>query len=186
MTAAAESPRLPLEKAERIAQRIAAELAPMCERIEVAGSIRRRRPDCGDVDLVLLPKCRAHVDRIIERCGRHAAIQKRGAQYVVFSLANGFQLDLWIAHCGEVAAPDLFETKLETAPGNFGVLLLARTGSAMFNVWIAQTAKARGLHFNPHRGIERSPGGRVVAATEEAEIFAALGLEFIQPERRER
>lgn len=180
--------RLPLAQAERIAEKIRGELAPFCERIEVAGSIRRRRPDCGDVDLVLLPRTAADVTNILQRCGRNARPLKKGDQYVVFTLANGFQLDLWFAHPGEISEGDLLDTPRETAPCNFGVLLLARTGSAMFNVWIAQQATAAGLHFNPHRGIQRgaSKTSRVIAATEEAEIFSALGLEFIPPERRER
>jgi DNA polymerase (family X) len=183
----AENPtRLPLATARRLAEKIAGELRPFCEQLEIAGSIRRGRPDCGDIDLVLLPSCRANVGRIVDRCARHATIHKRGEQYVVFTLANGFQLDLWFAHSGEVTQPDLLDPAVETAPGNFGVLLLARTGSAMFNVWIAQVAKAAGLHFNPHRGIERTKGGRVIAATEEAEVFSALGLQFIPPEKRER
>ncbi len=178
--------RLPLAKAERIAQQIRTELAPWCEQIEIAGSIRRRRPDCGDIDLVCLPKSPGCLTRILERCGRNARKVKHGEQYIVFELANGFQLDLWLAHPGgpDPSSADLFEAEKEDIPGNFGVLLLARTGSAMFNVWIAQTAKAAGLHFNPHAGISR--GKRIIAATEEPEIFAALGLDFIPPENRER
>ncbi len=56
----------------------------------------------------------------------------------------------------------------------------------MHNVWIAQTAKAAGLHFNPHRGIERHKGGEVIASAEEQDIFDALQMDFIAPERRER
>ena len=66
-------------------------------------------------------------------------------------------------------------------PSNFGILLLARTGSAMHNVWLAQAA---GLHFNPHRGLLRR--GALIASAEEVEIFKALGLRFIPPEDRER
>jgi DNA polymerase/3'-5' exonuclease PolX len=77
---------------------------------------------------------------------------------------------------------------VETSPPNFGVLLLARTGSAMHNVYIAQRADELGLHFNPHRGIQRGrlKTSRVIASEEERDIFAALKLEFIPPEKRER
>lgn len=183
-----ETKRLPLAEAERLAERVRAELAPWCSRIEIAGSIRRRRPWCGDIDLVLLPSCRAAVARIVERCSVNATLEKKGDQYVVFTLKNGFQLDLWFAHNGEISEGDLLSTPTETAPGNFGVLLLARTGSAMHNVWIAQQAQARLLHFNPHRGIQASAAktARVIASEEEADIFKALGLDFIPPERREK
>ena len=176
---------LPLARARALAEKIVGELAINCERIEIAGSIRRGRPYCGDIDLVVLPKKMADISKILDRCAANATLLKRGDQYIVFTLANGFQLDLWVAHAGGIGEnPDLFDTELKRVPGNFGVLLLARTGSAMHNVWIAQTAQARGLHFNPHKGVLR--GKEVVASVEEADIFAALGLDFIAPERRER
>jgi DNA polymerase/3'-5' exonuclease PolX len=168
--------RMALSPARKLAEKIVAELAINCDRIEIAGSIRRSRAECGDIDLVCVPKPggKAH---IIERCQRAGDLLKHGEQYCVFVLRNGFQLDLWFAHNG---GGDLFAPE----PPNFGVLLLARTGSAMHNVWIAQQAQARGLHFNPHKGILR--GREVIASTEEADIFAALQLGFVAPERRER
>ena len=166
-----------LALAQRQADTIAAALRPHCERIEIAGSIRRQRPDVGDIDLVCLPNGIAGREGLIARCAQTAKRVKCGEQYVVFELANGFQLDLWFAHRG---GGDMFAPE----PPNFGVLLLARTGSAMFNVWIAQTAKAAGLHFNPHKGILRR--GEIIASAEESDIFRALGLAFIKPEERER
>ncbi len=180
--------RLPLDRAERIANAIVVELRPFCARIEIAGSIRRRCAYVGDIDLVVLPKTVPHITRILERCGRNAAKVKHGDQYCVFRLANGFQLDLWFAHPGQCSDGDLLAAPIETSPPNFGVLLLARTGSAMHNVWIAQQATAKGLHFNPHRGIQVNAGklSRVLASEEEADIFRVLDLDFIPPERRER
>lgn len=166
-----------LEQAEQIARTIDGELSGFCTRSEIAGSIRRRRAEVADIDLVVLPKSPSAREAIMERCGRRAKLIKGGEQYVVFELANGFQLDLWFAHSGtaDLFAPD---------PGNFGVLLLARTGSAMFNVWIADKARSLGLHFNPHRGILRR--NEIVASIDEADIFRVLQLDPIRPENRER
>lgn len=178
--------RLPLSTARPLAERIRAELAPLCRRCEIAGSIRRERADCGDIDLVCLPLTWPHRARILERCDRNAERVKNGPQYVEYRLKNGFQLDLWFAHDGACEKPqpgELFETPRETLPPNFGVLLLARTGSVAFNTWIAQHAKTKGLHFNPHAGIQRA--GRVIASEEEADIFRALELPEIPPTRRD-
>ena len=168
--------RLPLDRATALAERVAAELTGFCDRMEVAGSIRRRRETCGDIDLVCVPKVGGRA-AMIERCQRAARLVKHGEQYAVFQLANGFQLDIWFAHGG---GGDMFVPE----PSNFGILLLARTGSAMHNVWLAQLAQTAGLHFNPHRGLLRR--GALIASAEEAEIFKALGLRFIPPEARER
>ncbi|MBM3855338.1 MAG: hypothetical protein FJ399_19655 [Verrucomicrobia bacterium] len=171
--------RMPLARARALAEKIAAELTPFCDRLEIAGSIRRQRPTVGDIDLVMVPKAPHGYSGILMRCARHATPVKRGEQYVVFGLdgGHGFQLDLWFAHAGNT---DL----LDPDPPNFGVLLLSRTGSAAHNIWIAQQACALGLHFNPHRGVLRH--GEVLASAEETEIFSALGLDFIPPEKRER
>lgn len=48
--------RLSLEVATDLAARIAAELEPVCERVEVAGSVRRKRETVGDIEFVVIPK----------------------------------------------------------------------------------------------------------------------------------
>lgn len=45
-----------LERATIIADKVVTALRPLCERIEIAGSVRRARPEVNDVDLVLLPR----------------------------------------------------------------------------------------------------------------------------------
>lgn len=166
-----------LAVAEHYAVKAAEALIPFCERIEIAGSIRRRRPHCNDIDLVVLPRLGAR-DDIIARGRVNSLLVKQGMQYVVFEMRNGLQLDLWFAHRGggDLFAPD---------PPNFGVLWLTRTGSAAHNIFIAQRAKERGMHFNPHRGLEDSSGA-VIASEDEPSIFDALDLDYVCPEDREK
>ena len=45
-----------LKQAEKLAADLVGELALLCERIEVVGSIRRRCPQVKDIDIVLIPK----------------------------------------------------------------------------------------------------------------------------------
>lgn len=47
--------RLILPVAETLAGKIAAEIRLACERCEIAGSVRRKRPDVGDIELVVIP-----------------------------------------------------------------------------------------------------------------------------------
>jgi DNA polymerase (family 10) len=169
--------RLPLRQARDLAYKVRDALIPHCRRIEIAGSIRRQRETCGDIDIVCLPAGLTGREAILARCKQGATLLKEGEQYVEFRLANGFQLDLWFAHdgTGDLIAPE---------PSNYGALLLARTGSAFHNIWIADRARAKGLRFSPSRGLTRD--GKVVASAEEAEIFRTLGLPFVQPWERER
>ncbi|MCX6753734.1 MAG: hypothetical protein NTV03_01615, partial [Candidatus Nomurabacteria bacterium] len=48
--------RYPLAEAMRIAEALLEELKPHCARIAVAGSVRRKKADCGDIELVAIPK----------------------------------------------------------------------------------------------------------------------------------
>ena len=45
-----------LTKAREIADRIVVLLKPYCARVEIAGSIRRRKADVHDIEIVCLPK----------------------------------------------------------------------------------------------------------------------------------
>lgn len=168
-----------------LAERIKAQLAPMCERIEIAGSIRRRRENVNDIDFVILPKP-GQLDAIKARCEQRCTVVKDGEQnYIVRmpygerrGVADGFQIDIFIAR---PAVKDL----LQTVPGNWGTLLLCRTGSTAHNIFLVEHAKRLGLTWNPYKGVEDADG-YVLASESELEIFQALGLEFIEPERRER
>jgi DNA polymerase/3'-5' exonuclease PolX len=46
----------PLADAERIAAAIVADLAPSCARIQVAGSVHRRKEVAGDIEIVAIPR----------------------------------------------------------------------------------------------------------------------------------
>jgi DNA polymerase (family 10) len=167
---------LPLATAEKLASKILAELKPFCERIEIAGSIRRRRPFVNDIDLVVLP----HYDQVAalrERLLRNTTPISDGKEIILTRLANGFQVDLWIA---QRPHKDLFSAH----DTNFGALYLARTGSKDHNIWLCTIATRLGRHFNPQYGVFENR--RCLASATEEEIFAALKLDFIPPEQRER
>lgn len=48
--------RLAYQPAADLARKIADDLRPVCERVEVAGSVRRQRETVGDIELVVIPK----------------------------------------------------------------------------------------------------------------------------------
>jgi DNA polymerase (family 10) len=167
--------KIPLETADRWAEQILDELRPHCTRIEVAGSIRRRRPVVGDIDLVIQTDTPMAVrERILSSA---AEIVTNGKQTLIVTLSNGVKIDAWFAH------PDQPELFVPGRPCNWGSLLLCRTGSAEFNVWLCQLARRSGLHWRPHDGLFR--GNHCLASDTEEAIFDALRLPFIPPEKRE-
>jgi DNA polymerase/3'-5' exonuclease PolX len=189
-----------LAATQRLASKIRDELAPFCEQIEIAGSIRRQRPEVADIDLVCLPRGAAGLHDLIDRCQRRARCTKAGEQYRLFELENGLQLDLWIAHTG---SEDLLGHK---TPSNWATLLVCRTGSKEFNIAIAGRAREVGLHWNPHAGLMKLTGhafidgrgadgrrtggcvpvGSYIPTDTEEDFFRAISLEFVRPEEREQ
>jgi DNA polymerase/3'-5' exonuclease PolX len=179
-----------LEPARHFAELIRGILAPFCERIEIAGSIRRQRPNVNDIDFVLLPK-HGLLAALKARCQQRCRVVRDGEQNYIVAMPvsagqreqlghSGWevQVDIFIAHPGK---SDL----LQTIPSNYGSLLICRTGSKEHNIFLVEHAKRLGLVWSPYKGVEDGDG-YVIAGASEGEIFEALGLEFVAPERRER
>jgi len=173
-------PRISLANGEAIAAKIINALRPMCERIEVAGSIRRRRQSVGDVDIVLLPKA-DQLPGIMARLDRNTEVKSNGETNSIRILdvpkIGPVQIDVFVA---KAENKEFFET----VPSNFGSLFLLRTGSTRHNIRIVQRAKDRGLTWDFTRGILNAHG-KVIAGAEEADIYRVLDLPFQEPQNRE-
>lgn len=121
--------RMTLAKASAIAQAVRYTLAPACERIAVAGSIRRMTPTVGDVELMVVPKReealfgqpdgQSKLDKVLRGLIEEGRLELNGAngdKYKRFVMTKpGVQLDLWI-----------------TSAECWGVNFAIRTGNADF------------------------------------------------------
>lgn len=155
------------ETAEKVAAAVVRRLSPYCHRIEVAGSIRRRRPRVNDIDIVLIPKDPWNLHHeILGLCKPHQP--KMSGSKIMRITVNGIDIDIYF-----------------TDDKAWGMILLVRTGSTDHNIYLASRAKKLGLHFSVARGVEDAKG-EVIASRTEEEIFAALGLDYLPPERREK
>jgi len=166
-----------LATARKYAEGIVEQLAPMCERVEIAGSIRRDRPECNDIDLVVMPK-RGMLPHIRRRCLQSRPhIREDGNEQLKITLNNGVRVDVYYV---PVPEPDMF---IRQEPP-WGTRLLMRTGSERFNRWFAYAAGQKFLHWNPYFGLYR--GQRCVACATEQDMFNAIDVPYIKPEDRER
>ncbi|MBW2675072.1 MAG: hypothetical protein JRD89_16955 [Deltaproteobacteria bacterium] len=151
-----------LEEAENIANEIVTKLRPYVSRILVAGSIRRGRPFPRDIDLVVTPSDPWRLEEALRSLGQRVLWGPQLKRLVY----KGVQVDIYI-----------------TSVRKWGIISLVRTGSERHNIKLAKRAKELGLKFSAADGI--IDRGLVVACETEEDIFKALGLEYIPPERRE-
>jgi DNA polymerase (family 10) len=162
-----------LQEAEQLAFKILQAIEPCCERVQVAGSVRRRHGEPNDIDIVLIPKpfmwnqiqplMRAELDARQGIAGSQII-----RMYIPFANVPDGQVQV-----------DFYAATEKT----WGVLLLIRTGSTEHNLRLCTHAKALGMMLSASRGVIEN--GEVVASRTEEEIFKALILPYVAPGDRE-
>lgn len=159
--------RLRLADALPLVEGIVATLARVAgvERVEVAGSIRRRRETVGDADVLAIARKPAPVVSAFARLPQVARVLGQGDTKASVKLASGLQVDLRVVPAA-----------------SFGAALLYFTGSKAHNVVLRQLAIKRGLKLNEY-GLFRAT--RRIAGRTEAELYERLGLAYVPPELRE-
>lgn len=163
-------------------------LAPACERIEIAGSLRRRAERVSDIEIVALPKARRvglfgddteceltlAVAALVKtgmlrwRTETHPALPKdwRTPRRVWSLVAEGFPLDLFAVR----------------KPAQYGAILAIRTGPADFSRRLVTDCRLRALRcVDGH--LERETG-EPVATPEERDFLRECGSPWVEPEAR--
>ena len=174
-----------LALAKNIAQSLCDLIEPAVSRSEVAGSIRRKKPEVKDIEIVarvhdydLLYKKLSEVGHFIKPSVPDIIDWqfKPGAKYVRMLLSEGIKLDLFVA-----------------SNENWGCLYLMRTGGAvgkdgnsfngfvpgMFSRWKKLSGGGKMQGCLPTR-----LDGTVVSCPEEQDFFDLLDMNFVPPEER--
>lgn len=189
--------RLPLNIARVLASEAKTLLAPACERIEVAGSIRRGKPDVGDIELVCVPRVAVirdmfggdagiganALDALCTQLLEDQALAYRFDKRGVRAWGSRYKRALFCAR-GVTFALDIFAV---LPPAQWGVIYTLRTGPGDFSkrlVTARQQGGAMPSHMRVKDGVLRSGNGKTVSTPEEAHFFAALGLPYIPPAER--
>jgi DNA polymerase (family 10) len=169
--------RFLLPAAERLVEPLLGYLreTPELERLEVAGSYRRRKETVGDIDLLAIA---SQPVPVMERFRGYPQVDKilmAGDTRSTVVLGSGLQVDLRVvpADC-------------------YGAALVYFTGSKEHNVKLRRRAVEKGLRISEY-GVFRSEReqasaeveGERIAGREEADVYATVGLPWISPELRE-
>ena len=151
---------------------------PELERLEVAGSYRRRKETIGDVDLLAIA---SQPIPVMERFRSYPQVDKilnAGDTKSTIVLGSGLQVDLRVvpAEC-------------------YGAALVYFTGSKEHNVKLRRRAVEKGLRISEYgvfrteseqaKGEVEGAAGDCIAGREEADVYATVGLSWIPPELRE-
>jgi DNA polymerase/3'-5' exonuclease PolX len=181
--------RWPATSAHKVADELVAELAPRCERIDIAGSLRRGKADVGDIEILyvprigqvhapgeLFPKRGSLADELLNQWLAKGIIRKR--PNVNGSVAWG-ELNKLAIHVASGIPIDLFATTMQ----RWFVSLVMRTGSAQSNTRLANAALRSGMQFHAYGVIQDSSGQQIIPQSER-EVFERLGVSYREPAER--
>lgn len=156
---------------ERVRPLLAA--APGVRAVVPAGSYRRGRDTVADIDLLVETDDpvaaieRLNTSALVEGVGGHGA-RPEGATRTTVQLRHGPQVDL-----------------MTMSPGVAGTYLVHFTGSAEHNVRLREMARDRGWSLSEHGFTALDEPARQLTFASEEEVYAFLGLPFIEPALRE-
>lgn len=192
------SPPRPFVEMKQIADCFLERIRPACERAELAGSLRRRRPECRDIEVVAIPRFSKRVHAIekpgdlfaaattvetvekvndtwarVDELADSGSFSKRGERFRQFCFA-GAKVDVFLAD-----------------QDNWGNIFLIRTGSADFSHWLMGELNTRGYtshegRIHRHDGTKaRNPHGPPLSTPDEVGVFRLAGHMYIDPNKRE-
>lgn len=171
---------LPLAHMEEFAGELLRILRPHCERIAIAGSIRRQKAKCGDIELVAIPKIQCFPDLLgdkieVNEVWEHldSLVPKLEIEYL--STGKRYRKFVW---------QDIQVDFFTATPENWGWIFLIRTGSADFSHRMAKCLNRKG--YTSAEGFVRkiqNPEKRI-KTPDESDIFRLADVPWIEPKDR--
>jgi len=163
-----------LQEAKAIAEKIREDLLPHCYRCEIAGSVRRKKHEVKDIEIVIIPKpyetglFTSGIAAIIGQWQKVKGELGPECRYTQRIHPGGIKIDIFFAR-----------------PENWGLIFAIRTGSSEYSrVELACRWVARGYHSR-NGMLESGNSHEVIELREEEDLFKLLGITFIKPENRE-
>ena len=155
---------------------------PAALQVDVAGSYRRRREIVRDVDLVVATKKPAAITEFFVKHPLVESVIAHGPTKTSVRLRSGIQCDLRVVSSAE-----------------YPFALNYFTGSKKHNIEMRSRALQRGWTLNEYRlaqlppdpkarterARKKKPPAKIPKVNEEADLYRALGLDFVPPELRE-
>ena len=131
-------------------------------RIQLCGSARRGKKQCGDLDIVFQDNETGDFKAwLLETFGT-----KKNGKPQTTVLYNGVQVEFY-----------------EATQDSWGTCTLMWTGSKWNNIKLRKAAKARDLKLSQH-GLFDQDGNNLAAGKSEEQVFELLGFDYVEPQKR--
>lgn len=166
-------------------------LKDVTERIIFAGSLRRGQQQVGDVEVVYIPRWEQQkvglfaedvkpvnlTDIVLEEMRHRRLLRPRLG---MFNQTHWGPRNKLAEHIPSGVPVDLFATSVDC----WWNYLVCRTGGVETCKRIATAAQARGWKWNPYRDGFTDEAGRSVRVESEEQVFALVGLPWLEPKDR--
>lgn len=140
------------------------EKVPGVTKVDVTGSIRRRKETCGDIDLVLTTTKPEAAKKAFASLPEVQKVYQRGGHLMLVRYKSGVDGDLQILK-----------------PSEYASVLHHFTGNKEHNIQLRKMALKKGLSISEH-GVTK--GKRTIPIKTEEALYKKLGLQYIPPELR--
>ncbi len=163
------SERTPLGRALPLAEDIVRRLTESAPvgKIEVAGSIRRRRETVRDIDILVTSARPREVMDVFVGLSHVSRVLAQGETKSSIVTDEEIQVDLRVVE-----------------EDSFGAALQYFTGSKEHNIRLREMAVKAGLKINEY-GVFKGAAEKKIGGKKEEDVYKALGLPWIAPELRE-
>lgn len=136
------------------ADRVSKELFPFCDKLEICGSVRRRKDTNGDIDIVVV---------INDEKGFNNKVGELG--FLVLPTMTIKRFDIPVS---------IYFTDIN----RFGAMILHFTGSNPFNEMMREKAISMGMILCQF-GLYKN--GKCISSKDERDIFSKLEMDFVNP-----
>jgi len=136
-------------------------------KVEIAGSLRRKKETIGDIDILATSKNPEKVMDFFTSMENVADVIAKGSTKSMVRLKEGLQADVRVI-----------------SEKNYGAALLYFTGNKQHNITLRKIAIKKGLKLSEY-GLFDKKSNKMLAGKTEEECYKKLGLAYIEPEIRE-
>lgn len=181
VTTTTEKPKYPAEVVQPIADAVVEQIMHHCDRIEIAGSLRRGKSEVGDIEIICIPK------KIIVTDDLFTSHSENCMGFV--QAVDQFQKIKGDARLGKYMQriyPPPLEIRIDiftAEPDTWGYILMLRTGPADFSRGMVVELRKHGL-IGENGAIYNQANKKRVPCPDEETFFNLVKIKYIHPKWR--